>query len=127
MNTPDQPIGFTLAGYCPCHIAKLETNSLASNAGLMLGDSVIKVNGRNVSRAKCNSIVRIIKSLNANEKIVLEILRPSSRIKKQEQQQQEEETASDVAVVAGSSAINSTENTEYAHLNQIKYHNSRCI
>jgi C-terminal processing protease CtpA/Prc len=54
-------LGFTLAGYCPCYVAKLESNSSASKAGLMLGDLIIKINGKNVSRAKCDSIVRIIK------------------------------------------------------------------
>ena len=54
-------LGFTVAGYCPCHVAKLETDSLAARAGLQIGDLIIKINGKNVSRAKCDSIAKIIK------------------------------------------------------------------
>jgi hypothetical protein len=53
--------GFTIVGYCPCQIGKIESNSLASNAGLLTGDLIIKINGKNVSRATCDSIVKIIK------------------------------------------------------------------
>jgi len=96
----DQSLGFTIAGYCPCHIAKLETNSVAAQAGLMIGDLIIKVNDKNVSRAKCLSIVKIIKSLHTNEPLVLEVLRSNTKV----------------------NLINSEKgNSEYAHLNQIKY------
>jgi len=97
--TGDQSLGFTLAGYCPCHIAKLEANSVAAQAGLKIGDLVIKVNERNVSRAKCLSIVKIIKSLNHSEQLVLEVLRSSAK----------------------RTALTESSSSEYAHLNQIKY------
>lgn len=56
-----QALGFTLAGYCPCHVAKLEANSIAALVGLQVGDLIIKINDKNVSRAKCESIIKIIK------------------------------------------------------------------
>ena len=74
-----QTLGFTLAGYCPCHIAKLESNSSAASAGLQVGDLVIKINGKNVSRAKCESIVKIIRSLNGEQEIVIDVLRSSKK------------------------------------------------
>jgi hypothetical protein len=36
-------------------------DSIAENAGLLPGDLIIKINGKNVSRATCYSIVKIIK------------------------------------------------------------------
>ena len=54
-------LGFTIVGYCPCQIGKVESNSIAYNAGLIAGDLIIKINGKNVSRATCDSIVKIIK------------------------------------------------------------------
>lgn len=56
-----QSLGATLAGYCPCYIAKIEANSIAALSGLQVGDFIIRINGKNVSRAKCDSIVKIIK------------------------------------------------------------------
>jgi hypothetical protein len=53
--------GFTVIGYCPCQIGKVESNSLAQLAGLLVGDIIVKVNGKNVCRATCDSIVKMIK------------------------------------------------------------------
>lgn len=36
-------------------------DSIAQHAGLLVGDFLIKINGKNVSRATCDSIVKIIK------------------------------------------------------------------
>lgn len=54
-------LGFTIIGYCPCQIGKVEPNSIAFNAGLQAGDLIIKINGKNVSRATSDSIIKIIK------------------------------------------------------------------
>lgn len=94
-----QSLGFTLAGYCPCHIAKLETNSPAANVGLKVGDLIIKINDKNVSRAKCDSIIKIIKGLNGDQILTIDVLRSNKKT---------------------ALAINSTENTEYTNLNQIR-------
>ena len=56
-----QSLGVTLAGYCPCYIAKIEQDSIAAKKGLRVGDFIIRINGMNVSRAKCDSIVKIIR------------------------------------------------------------------
>jgi len=53
--------GFTVVGYCPCQIGKVESNSLAQLAGLLAGDIIVKVNGKNVCRATCDSIAKMIK------------------------------------------------------------------
>lgn len=61
VNSSTVGLGFTIVGYCPCQIGKVESNSIAFNAGLTAGDLIIKINGKNVSRATCDSIVKIIK------------------------------------------------------------------
>ncbi len=74
--------GFTVIGYCPCQIGKIDKglfsilqfrlkkqkimyifiiDSIADKAGLFSGDLILKINGKNVSRATCHSIVKIIK------------------------------------------------------------------
>lgn len=62
-DTSENPInlGFTVVGYCPCQVSKVENDSIAQTSGLMAGDLIIKINGKNVSRATCDSIVKLIK------------------------------------------------------------------
>jgi hypothetical protein len=56
--------GFTIVGYCPCQIGRVETNSIAYKAGLQYGDQIIKIDAENVSRATSESIVKLIKYVN---------------------------------------------------------------
>jgi C-terminal processing protease CtpA/Prc len=53
--------GFTVTGYCPCQIGKVDKDSLAEQSGLAPGDMLIKINGKNVARATRDTIVKIIK------------------------------------------------------------------
>ncbi|RNA32638.1 Regulator of G- signaling 3 [Brachionus plicatilis] len=66
--------GFTIHGYCPCQVGKVEKSSPSELSGLMPGDLIIKINGKNVSRATCDSVVRLIKS--GADQLVLELMRP---------------------------------------------------
>ena len=53
--------GFTISGYCPCQVDKVEADSIAYKAGLLVGDLIIKINSNNVARATIPSIVKMIK------------------------------------------------------------------
>jgi len=44
-----------------CSISLTSKDSIAEHAGLLPGDLVIKINEKNVSRATCDSLVKIIK------------------------------------------------------------------
>lgn len=47
-------------GYDPCVIGSVEENSVAYNAGLMVGDKIISINGKNVLFAREYSIIELI-------------------------------------------------------------------
>jgi hypothetical protein len=53
--------GFTVVGYCPCQIGRVDTNSVAYKAGLQYGDQIIRVDSENVSRATSDRIVKLIR------------------------------------------------------------------
>ena len=59
----DQGYGFTLVGSCPCMVGRVEApHSAAHVAGLRAGDYISSINGKNVSRATCHTLVKLIKS-----------------------------------------------------------------
>ena len=60
-NATSTQYGFTLAGYCPCHIENVLQNSIADRAGLQQGDLIIKVNGTNCCRARIKTLLALIK------------------------------------------------------------------
>ena len=62
----------------------MDQGSISAQTGLLQGDLIIKINNKNVSRATCDSIVKIIKNLN-DQYLVLDIYRVN--MKKSEQKQ----------------------------------------
>ncbi|CAD5115498.1 DgyrCDS4466 [Dimorphilus gyrociliatus] len=66
--------GFSVAGYCPVYISKIEKGSPAHLAGLQDEDLIVRVNSVNVSRSSAQSIAKIIR---ANKGYIhLEVQRP---------------------------------------------------
>jgi hypothetical protein len=58
--------GFTIVGNCPCMIGKVDSTKQAYNSGLKSGDYLSSINNKNVSRATCESVVKLIKSVRSN-------------------------------------------------------------
>ncbi|CAN7938735.1 unnamed protein product [Ixodes hexagonus] len=54
--------GFTISGQAPCILSCIVANSPAERVGLRPGDFLVAVNGRNVSRAPHDDVVRLIGS-----------------------------------------------------------------
>ncbi|CAF0969899.1 unnamed protein product [Brachionus calyciflorus] len=54
--------GFTVTNACPCMIGKVDLDKVSFKAGLRPGDYISRINGVNVSRASCESVVKLIKS-----------------------------------------------------------------
>jgi hypothetical protein len=57
-----ESFGFTVTNACPCAIGKVEAGKSADRAGLRAGDFIACVNGQNVSRATCETVVKMIKA-----------------------------------------------------------------
>ena len=57
-----ESFGFTVTNSCPCAIGKVEMGKSGHRAGLRVGDFIACVNGQNVSRATCETVVKMIKS-----------------------------------------------------------------
>ena len=57
-----ESFGFTITGNCPCMIGKVDLNKPGFFAGLRPGDYLASVNGKNVSRATTESVVKLVKS-----------------------------------------------------------------
>lgn len=109
--------GFTIHGYCPCQVGKVEKNSVSEQSGLMPGDLIIKINGKNVSRATCDSVVKLIK--NSTKILVLDLMRPCKLSEKTKRVQNMYES---IPICQPVSAVNSTENelfADYNHLNEM--------
>lgn len=58
--------GFTITGNCPCMVGKVDASKQAFMAGLRPGDYLSSINNKNVSRATCESVVKLIKSNRTN-------------------------------------------------------------
>jgi len=58
--------GFTITNNCPCMIGKVDSNKQAYMAGLRAGDYLSMINNKNVSRATCESVVKLIKTSRSN-------------------------------------------------------------
>ena len=116
-STTNASFGFTIHGYCPCQVGKVEKNSISEQAGVMPGDLIIKINGRNVSRATCDSVVRLIK--NGSQTLTLDLLRPCRLSEKKRTQNMYES----IPICPPTNAVNSTENEMlvdyYNHLNEM--------
>lgn len=54
--------GFTVTNACPCMVGKVDLDKVAFKTGLRPGDYISRINGVNVSRASCESVVKLIKS-----------------------------------------------------------------
>ncbi len=62
--TVDDPssYGFTLAGYCPCHVASVAQNSVSYFAGVEKFDLITKINDVNCCRATLKTCLNLIRS-----------------------------------------------------------------
>ena len=57
-----ESFGFTVTNSCPCMVGKVDLNKNAFNSGLRPGDYIACINGQNVSRATCETVVKLIKA-----------------------------------------------------------------
>jgi len=70
-NFIDGGFGFTLCGRCPAIVGRVDPGTPAARAGLVAGDLVERINGRNVSRSSADSVATIVRlvcyaSINSN-------------------------------------------------------------
>jgi hypothetical protein len=70
--------GFTITGSCPCIVGKVDPEKDAFSKGLRPGDYIVKIHDINVSRATCESVVKLIK--NCKSKLIIEIHREKSSL-----------------------------------------------
>ena len=68
--------GFTVTGSCPCIVGKVDPEKQAFQQGLRPGDYIVKIHDKNVSRATCESVVKLIKS--CKSKLIIEVHRERS-------------------------------------------------
>jgi len=61
-NSEHESYGFTVSGNCPVIVGKVDIQRLAFTNGLRPGDYIAALDGKNVSRATCDSVVKLIKS-----------------------------------------------------------------
>lgn len=54
--------GFTVVGYCPCHIDNLIDDSSAERSGLQQSDLIMKINNINCCRATLKTVLSLIKN-----------------------------------------------------------------
>ena len=78
-NEVTNDFGFTISGSCPCVVSKVDPEKDAFSKGLRPGDYIVKIHDINVSRATCESVVKLIK--NCKAKLILEIHRERSMLK----------------------------------------------
>ncbi|CAF1018249.1 unnamed protein product, partial [Didymodactylos carnosus] len=73
-----ESFGFTVVGQCPTFVGRVDSDSPAALCGLRAGDYIVKINGKNVSRAQKDTVSHLIKNL--RKAVTLDIHRPSSSI-----------------------------------------------
>ena len=66
--------GFTIAGYCPCYIEKIQEKSIAAKAGLREKDLIMKINNVNCCRATLKTTLNLMKQ-NTTGQIMLQVYR----------------------------------------------------
>ena len=66
--------GFTIAGYCPCYIDKIEQNSIAAKSGLKEKDLIMKINNINCCRATLKTTLNLMKQ-NTTGQLMLQVYR----------------------------------------------------
>ena len=66
--------GFTVTGSCPVKVGQVKDGSPAHEAGLEKEDTVVKINGKNVSRSIADTVAKIIR--NSEHEVILELYRP---------------------------------------------------
>ena len=78
-NEHTNDFGFTISGSCPCLVSKVDPEKDAFMKGLRPGDYIVKIHDINVSRATCESVVKLIK--NCKSRLIIEIHREKSSLK----------------------------------------------
>lgn len=58
----DDSYGFTLAGYCPCHVENVTMSSISHTAGLKQSDIIMKINDVKCCRATLKTCLNLIKN-----------------------------------------------------------------
>lgn len=76
-RSENESYGFTVSGNCPCTVGKVDATKQAYAYGLRPGDHISALKGINVSRATCDSVVKLIKSFKTG--FVIEVYREKSR------------------------------------------------
>jgi len=77
-NSDTESYGFTISGNCPCMVGKVDTQRHAFASGLRPGDYISALDGKNVSRATCDSVVKLIKSF--RQEFEIEVYRENNVI-----------------------------------------------
>lgn len=72
-NEITNDFGFTISGNSPCIISKVDPEKQAFVKGLRPGDYIVKIHDINVSRATCESVVKLIK--NCKSRLIIEVYR----------------------------------------------------
>ena len=68
--------GFTVSGYCPCHVESINDDSVACRMGLQKDDLIMKINNINCCRATLKTVTNLIK--NTCEEMTITIYRLSN-------------------------------------------------
>ena len=61
-QSSDKSYGFTVGGYCPCHVESIVQNGPAYMSGIQQNDLIVKVNNVNCCRATLKTLLNLIKS-----------------------------------------------------------------
>ena len=63
--------GFTISGYCPCHVEQVAQDSLAMQAGLVKSDLIMKINNVSCCRATLKTVHSLLKSGSGDIKLTV--------------------------------------------------------
>ncbi|XP_070532718.1 uncharacterized protein [Ptychodera flava] len=67
-----QGYGFTILDTSPVRVGKVDAGGLAEQAGLQMGDVLIRINKYHVARSSCSEIIGIVKNAPGHLRIVIE-------------------------------------------------------